>query len=244
MKRYISKITHYLVILLVIGFVLIPTCVFAKAKIPTQSAEFYVNDFADVLTEAQEKELVEKAKNYAQSNNGIQVVITTVKSLDGETLEYYAHDMYNQYGIGKDDMGVLILLSTGDRDVRMEIGTAMEAYINDAKAGRMIDKYAIEHFKNNEFDKGLIELQEGTFKEISAMINGQESTVPEEEISWTTWVWIAIFIFIIIFDITNGFGTGLYISPFILGSSSGSGKSGGSSGFGGHSSGGGASRHF
>jgi uncharacterized membrane protein YgcG len=126
----------------------------------------------------------------------------------------------------------------------MEIGTAMEAHINDAKAGRMIDKYAIEHFKNNEFDQGLIELQDGTFKEISAMINGQETTVPEEEISWTTWIWIILFIFIIIFDVTDGFGTGLYISPFILGSSSSSGKSGGSSGFGGHSSGGGASRHF
>ena len=61
MKRYISKITHYLVILLVLGFVLIPTCVFAKAKIPTQSAEFYVNDFADVLTETQEKEPEEMA---------------------------------------------------------------------------------------------------------------------------------------------------------------------------------------
>ena len=81
--------------------------------------------------------------------------------------------MYNQYGIGKDDMGVLIPLVTGDRDVRMEIGTAMEAYINDAKAGRMIDKFAIEHFKNNEFDQGLIELQDGTFKEITAMINGK-----------------------------------------------------------------------
>lgn len=245
MKRYISKMTHYLVILLVLGFLLIPTCVFAKAKIPTQTTEFYVNDFADVLTDAQEKELVEKAKSYAENNNGIQVVITTVKTLDGETLEYYAHDMYNQYGIGKDDMGVLILLVSQDRDIRMEIGTAMEAYINDAKAGRMIDKYAIEHFKNDEFAEGLIELQDGTFKEITAMVNGEETTVPQEEkISWTTWVWIAIFIFIIVFDITNGFGTGLYISPFILGSSSGSGKSGGSSGFGGHSSGGGASRHF
>ena len=107
-----------------------------------------------------------------------------------------------------------------------------------------IIKFAIEHFKDNEFDQGLIELQDGTFKEITAMINGQESTVPEEEISWTTWIWIILFIIIIIFDVTDGFGTGLYISPFILGSSSSSGKSGGSSGFGGHSSGGGASRHF
>ena len=244
MKRYVSKITHYLILLLVLGFLFIPTCVFAKIKVPTQTNEFYVNDFADVLTDSQEKELVEKAKSYADNNNGVQVVITTVKSLDGETLEYYAHDMYDQYGIGKDDMGVLILLVTQDRDIRMEIGTAMEAHINDAKAGRLIDKYAIEHLKNNEFAKGLIELQDGTFKEISAMINGEETTVPEEEISWTTWIWIALFILIIIFDITDGFGTGLYISPFILGSSSGSGKSSGSSGFGGHSSGGGASRHF
>ena len=243
MKRYVSKITHYLIILLVLGFLFIPTCVFAKIKVPTQTNEFYVNDFADVLTDKQEKELVEKAKNYAQSNNGIQVVITTVKSLDGETLEYYAHDMYNQYKIGKDDMGVLILLVTQDRDIRMEIGTAMEAYINDAKAGRMIDMYAIDHFKKDEFAEGLIELQDGTFKEISAMVNGEESTVPEEEeVDWGFWVWLIIIILIIVFNSTDGFGTGIYI-PIITGGSGSSGSSG-SSGFGGGSSGGGASRHF
>lgn len=241
MKRYVSKITHYLIILLVLGFLFIPTCVFAKIKVPTQTNEFYVNDFADVLTDSQEKELVEKAKSYADNNNGIQVVITTVKSLDGETLEYYAHDMYNQYGIGKDDMGVLILLVTQDRDVRMEIGTAMEAHINDAKAGRLIDKYAIEHFKNNEFAEGLIELQDGTLKEITAMINGEESTVPEEEIpGWVMLlIIIIIVVFVVIFDSTDGFGTGILISSMLFDS-----DSGGSSGFGGHSSGGGASRHF
>lgn len=252
MKRYVFKITHYLIILLVLGFLIIPTFASAKTKIPTQTNEFYVNDFADVLTDNQEKELVQKAKSYADNNNGIQVVITTVKSLDGETLEYYAHDMYNQYGIGKDDMGVLILLVTQDRDIRMEIGTAMEAYINDAKAGRMIDIYAIEHFKNDEFAEGLIELQEGTFKEITAMTNGEESTVPEEDNSWIIILVLVVggaiaLIFILVLIETDGFENGMMIGSLlsdISSSSSDSSESSGSSGFGGHSSGGGASRHF
>ena len=77
------------------------------------------------------------------------------------------------------------------------------------------------------------------------MINGEETTVPdEEEISWVVYlVILLIIIFVVIFDGTDGFGTGLMIGS-ILGSSGSSGGSSGSSGFGGHSSGGGASRHF
>ena len=98
-------------------------------------------------------------------------------------------------------------------------------------------------FKKDEFAEGLIELQDRTFKEISAMVNGEESTVPEEEeVDWGFWVWLIIIILIIVFNSTDGFGTGIYI-PIITGGSSSSGSSG-SSGFGGGSSGGGASRHF
>lgn len=149
-------------------FMLFPAKVYA-VSIPQPTQEFYVNDFADVLTDEEEKQMLDKAVNLASEELGIQVVVTTIKSLEGESIENYAHDMYSQYRIGKDDMGVLILLSTEDRDTRIEVGTAIEAYITDSKAGRLLDKHAIPHFKENKFNSGLVEVQSAVIDEASTV---------------------------------------------------------------------------
>ena len=156
--------------------------------------------------------------------------------------------MFNTYKIGRDDKGILILLSVEDRDVRIEVGNALEEYINDAKAGRLMDTYAIPDFKENKFSDGLIKLQDGTMKELSALMNGEESTLPDDELTGSQ-IGIAIAFLIVVaivviwaaFNDDGFFGGGYYGGGgFFSGSSGGSG----SSGFGGHSSGGGASRHF
>ena len=167
MKLKKFKYYKYCIVFIAL-FLFIPAKVYA-ISIPQPTQEFYVNDFADVLTEEEEKQMLEKAVNLASEELGIQVVVTTIKSLEGESIENYAHEMYNQYGIGKDDMGVLILLSTGDRDTRIELGTAMEAYITDSKAGRLLDKHAIPHFKEDKFNSGLLEVQSAVIDEASTI---------------------------------------------------------------------------
>ena len=148
--------------------------VFAKVDIPQATDKFYVNDFADVFTESEEDELMQKAVDLAEKTEGVQVVVTTIKSLDGEELEEYANEMYNQYGIGKDDMGLLLLLSTEDRLIRVEVGRKMEQYIPDSKAGRFVDNYAIPSLKENKFNEGLIKLQGAFIEEISTKVTNVE----------------------------------------------------------------------
>ena len=167
MKLKKFKYYKYCIVFIAL-FLFIPAKVYA-ISIPQPTQEFYVNDFADVLTDEEEKQMLDKAVGLASEELGIQVVVTTIKSLEGESIENYAHDMYNQYGIGKDDMGVLILLSTQDRDTRIELGTAMEAYITDSKAGRLLDKHAIPHFKENKFNSGLLEVQGAVIDEASTI---------------------------------------------------------------------------
>ena len=167
MKLKKFKYYKYCIVFIAL-FLFIPAKVYA-ISIPQPTQEFYVNDFADVLTDEEEKQMLDRAVNLASEDLGIQVVVTTITSLEGESIENYAHDMYNQYGIGKDDMGVLILLSTGDRDTRIELGTAMEAYITDSKAGRLLDKHAIPHFKEDKFNSGLLEVQSAVIDEASTI---------------------------------------------------------------------------
>lgn len=87
------------IILIIVSF--IPNVVNAANSydfaVQEQTSMFYVNDFADVFTSEQEQEMLERAKNLDTNYNGIQVVVTTVNSLEGHEIENYAYAMYNQY---------------------------------------------------------------------------------------------------------------------------------------------------
>ena len=128
-------------------------------KVKDATPEFYVNDHGNILSSEQRTELVKRAKALNEDYNGIQLVITTLESLDGYSIEEYATAMYNKFGIGTKDMGALILFSSGDRQVRIEVGRGMEEYMTDADAGALIDEYAIDYFKNDQFADGIVALQ-------------------------------------------------------------------------------------
>lgn len=179
-----KKTTKCLIAILTLLFTMLSTnsIVFAKSvSVPSATSDFYVNDFAEVFSEEQKSRLMENAIKLSDKYDGAQVVITTVKSLDSNAIEDYSYEMYNQYGIGKNDMGILILLSTGDRQIRIEVGKAMEAYINDSKAGRFIDKYAIPSLKENKFDEGLIKLQEALISEVQVNLDKEKNNTSDIE---------------------------------------------------------------
>lgn len=158
-----------------IAITLLTPVAYAKVNIPDATADFYVNDFANVFSSSEKSRLMEKAIALSDEYDGIQVVVTTVKSLDGNSIEDYSYEMYNQYGIGKNDMGLLILLATDDRQIRVEVGKSMEAYINDSRAGRFIDQYAIPSLKENKFNEGLIKLQGALIDEIILCIDSKNA---------------------------------------------------------------------
>lgn len=191
MKKINQKATHrskrsailLACLVLVAVFSIMPISAYAETTIPDATSQFYVNDFADVFTPEEEARLMATSVALADEHDGIQVVVTTIESLGGDTIDYYALEMYNTYGIGKNDMGLLILLSTGDREIRVEVGRAMETYITDSKAGRFIDDYAIPYLAENKFSEGLINLHEAFVKEIISCVEKEAAavaTVPKQ----------------------------------------------------------------
>ncbi len=165
--------------------------------------EFYVNDFAGLFSEEEKQELMDKAVAFDEETGGIQVVITTVDSLknavqttDGSTSSYVsieevAYSMYNQYGIGRDDMGILVLFSTGDREVRIETGRNLQFYITDSVSGRLLDDYGMEYFAEDKFAEGLVSVQAAILSEIKAKVpsdwnaSAEETTETQESVAET-----------------------------------------------------------
>ena len=152
MKRSIAGI---LLILLLLPF----ACTVVSAATPSPTASFYVNDSAGVLSSAQEAKMLSAAEALAKQT-GAQVVVLTVTSLDGKAIEEYALEIARDWGIGDkdEDNGVLILLSTGDREIRVEVGYGLEGCLPDGKTGRLIDTYAIPYYAENDFSAGTEQL--------------------------------------------------------------------------------------
>src|SRR5215472_15800719 len=96
----------------------------------------YVTDLAGVIG-ADRTAKLEALCTELEQKTGAQMAIVTVRSLDGQSVEYYAVDLFRQLGIGskKDNRGVLQLVAPNDRKYRMEVGYGLEPVINDARAG-------------------------------------------------------------------------------------------------------------
>src|ERR1700730_1556848 len=96
----------------------------------------YVTDLAGVIgTDA--KARLESLGGEVEQKTGAQMAIVTVGSLEGQSVETYAVDLFKQLGIGKkkDNRGVLLLVAPHERKYRIEVGYGLEPAINDARTG-------------------------------------------------------------------------------------------------------------
>lgn len=131
------------------------------------TSEFYVNDFAGVLSEDTKTYILSNSAALSEKTKA-QVVVVTLDSLDGKELSEYSLELFREWGIGDKSLknGLLILLSVGDREVRIEVGDGLEGKINDSKAGRFLDEYGVPFFKSNEWNTGIKTLYSSLVSEI------------------------------------------------------------------------------
>jgi uncharacterized protein len=112
-----------------------------------------VNDLAGLLS-PNTVQLVEKELAALESSDSTQMVVLTVPSLEGETIEGFAIKTAQQWGIGRKgkDNGALLVVSKGDRSVRIEVGRGLEGSLTDALTGRIIDHVIVPEFKKGDFN--------------------------------------------------------------------------------------------
>jgi len=119
------------------GLVLLALSLPARGeKISDIRPQGYVTDLAGVINPAT-RQKIELLATEVEQKTGAQIAVVTVNSLEGQTREDYAVDLYKHLGIGskKDDRGVLLLIAPTERQYRVEVGYGLEPVINDARAG-------------------------------------------------------------------------------------------------------------
>lgn len=257
MKRVLS--------IAVIILMLLSLCACSGEEALKPTEEFFVNDFADVLSSEDEQKIFTNAVELEKKTTA-QVVVVTVESLDGEEAFEYALELGREWGVGteKEDNGVIILFAEQDREIQIATGYGLEGAIPDSKAGRIIDRYGLEYLKQNDFSKGVTEITLAVINEVYTEY-GQtpENYVPIDQIpvkSNTTGStvkmiisWIIMIIIVIIFlSLPRGTRRNIIFFGGLSGfrggfgghGSFGGGSFGGFSGGGGSFGGGGAGRRF
>ncbi|MFH2124382.1 MAG: TPM domain-containing protein [Pseudomonadota bacterium] len=117
-----------------------------------------VNDYAGILAPATARQLEDVLKN-VENEESTQIVLLTVPSLEGASLEDFSLRVVEAWKLGqkKLDNGALLLISKNDRKLRIEVGYGLEGKLTDLVSGRIIRDFITPRFKEGNFDQGVID---------------------------------------------------------------------------------------
>ena len=126
----------------------------SAANIPPLTGR--VVDQAGLLSDADKISLETRLEDL-EAKSGIQLVVATVKSLDGDEIEPYANQMFRAWKLGERtrNNGVLLLVAPSERRVRIEVGYGLEATLTDALSKVIIANAITPRFKAGDFPGGI-----------------------------------------------------------------------------------------
>jgi uncharacterized protein len=252
---------RFLLFSLILAFALAANADNIKDIHPTS----YVTDLAHIIA-PDAKTRLENLCLELEQKTGAEMAIVTVNSLQDETVEQYANELFKQLGVGnkKENRGVLLLVAPTDRKYWTEVGYGLEPVINDARAGdagRLMHSYFLQGNYNAGIEAAAWQLAKFIADDRGVTLTATPPARPvrprqNDSPSFPIWpLFVIVFVVIqIIRGISRGGsgrggrGSGWWIGPMIggmlgggggFGGSSGGGGGGGFGGFGGGSSGGG-----
>jgi len=92
-----------------------------------------------------------------ESKSGIQLVVATVKSLEGQEIEPYANQIFRTWQLGEKtkNNGVLLLVAPNEHRVRIEVGYGLEGTLTDALSSVIIANAITPRLKTGDFAGGI-----------------------------------------------------------------------------------------
>lgn len=129
---------------------------FASTPEPPAVPRDYVVDLAGVMDGNVNAELNALLLELEQKTTA-QVLILTVRSLDGQSIEEFALDMLTKWKLGQKgkDNGVLIVVAVQDHKYRLEVGYGLESVLPDSLVGTIGRTYMVPYFRKGDYSAGL-----------------------------------------------------------------------------------------
>jgi uncharacterized protein len=115
-----------------------------------------VVDQAGVMS-ADSRTAVEAKLKELEDKSSIQLVVATVKSLQGSDIETYANQLFRTWKLGQaqKNNGVLLLVAPNEHKVRIEVGLGLEGTLTDALSSVIISSAIVPRFKAGDYSGGI-----------------------------------------------------------------------------------------
>src|SRR6516164_3602002 len=215
-------------------------------------------DQANVIPAAT-RDAIEPKLADLEAKSGIQLVVATVASLDGEEIEPYANELFRTWKLGEKtkNNGVLLLVAPKERKVRIEVGYGLEGTLTDALSKVIIVNAIAPRFKAGDFGDGVSRGVDDIITVLTTDASEWQQRPSlrldnQQSLDFADWVLIALLIGLVtLLIVSPGFrwfflnvALNILVDSILSrggGSSSGGSSGGGFSGGGGSSGGGGAS---
>jgi uncharacterized protein len=133
----------------------LPLAAFA-AEVPFLTGR--VVDNAEILSSTTRQQVTATLKAHEDKTTN-QVAVLTIRSLDGTSVDEFANTVFQSWKLGQKgkDNGVLLVISSQDRRLRIEVGYGLEGQLTDVSASRIIRNVITPRFKESNYDKGVID---------------------------------------------------------------------------------------
>ncbi len=148
------KRTQWLLPILLL-LILAPSALASEPKFPPLTGR--VVDDAGVLDASTQGQLTDMLAAH-QRATGEQVVVVTLDSLQGFSIEDYGYQLGRYWGIGQKgkNTGAILIVAPKDHKVRIEVGYGLEGELTDAISATIIQNYILPSFKRGDFNAGVL----------------------------------------------------------------------------------------
>ncbi|ARP99118.1 TPM domain-containing protein [Pseudorhodoplanes sinuspersici] len=263
----LPQATKFRALFLALAFAVITTAALAQSSLTFPALTGRVVDDAGIL-DANTRATLEKLSADLEAKSTDQLVVVTLKSLQGTSIEDYGYQLGRHWQIGQKgkDNGVLLIVAPNERKVRIEVGYGLEGTLTDLISNFIIRNSILPRFRAGDFQGGITR----GAQDISQVLMGdadeykqraaQANAAQQQQIDPIDMIFIGFFVFMMIMTVLNALsnmrrgGRGIPAGgvrrtsnwagagPIILGSGWGGGDFGGGGwGGGGGFSGGGGS---
>jgi uncharacterized protein len=156
---------------------------FAQTLQPVPKLNARVTDLTGTLTAEQQSSLEDKLEAF-EARKGAQVAVLVVATTEPEEIAQYSIRVVDQWrlGRGKVDDGALLVVAKNDRELRIEVGKALEGALTDLTSNRIISETIVPLFRQGDFYGGI----NAGLDQMIRVIDGEPLPPPDQRWEGTT----------------------------------------------------------
>ncbi len=126
-----------------------------------------------------------------ENKQSVQIAVVALKSIGDADVFEFAQTLFNRWGIGKNDNGLLILLVKDVPAIRFHTGYGVEGSLPDVVCKRIQRDHMVPLFKRGDYDQGMLAGIIQIEKVLASQAAGEQSAEATEEVgNWVGFVFL------------------------------------------------------